>query len=121
MFGGGLQNLWLFCALLDITASFSNNIYYTFLDNLHTASYAVFQHFQSKAVKEEMEGNVAAGKDPRLVIVSGDESWKKRGFSSLFGFATLIGKNTSKVLDVCVKSSFYQACANWKSKSGTIE
>ncbi|XP_032681223.1 uncharacterized protein LOC116848822 isoform X2 [Odontomachus brunneus] len=51
----------------------------------------------------------------------GDGSWKKRGFSSLFGLATLIGKYTNKVLDVIVKSSFYQSCANWKSKKGTIE
>lgn len=121
LLGGGLQNLKMFCSILDITASFSNNIYYTFLDNLHAASSAVFKHFQSKAVKEEIEGNVAAGKEPLHVTVSGDGSWKKRGFSSLFGIATLIGKNTNKVLDVIVKSAYCQSCTNWKGKAGTIE
>ncbi|KAL3288153.1 hypothetical protein HHI36_002601, partial [Cryptolaemus montrouzieri] len=39
-------------------------------DNLHTASHAVFQHFQTEAVKEEMEKNADDGKDPCLVTVS---------------------------------------------------
>jgi len=121
MLGGGLQNLRLFCAILDITSSFSNNIYYTFLDNLHTASKAIFENFQKKAVKEEIEKNTAAGNDPLHLTVSGDGSWKKRGFSSLFDIATLIGKYTNKVLDVVVKSAYCQSCANWKSKKGSIE
>jgi len=121
LLGGGLQSLKMLCTILDITYSFSNNIYYTFIENLHTASKALFENFQKKAVKEEISENTAAGNEPTNLIVSGDGSWKKRGFSSLFGFATLIGKNTNKVLDVVVKSSFCQSCANWKKKQGTIE
>lgn len=119
--GGGLQSLKMLCAILDITPSFSNNIYYTFLNNLHTASKALFEHFQKKAVKEEISENAVAGKEPLNLTVSGDSSWKKRGFSSLFGLATLIGKYTNKVLDVAVKSSFCQSYANWKNKQGTVE
>jgi len=121
MLGGGLQSLKMLCAILDITSSFSNNICYTFLENLHTASKALFEHFQKKAVKEEISENAVAGKEPLNLTVSGDGSWKKRGFSSLFGLATLIGKYTNKVLDVAVKSSFCQSCANWRNKQGTVE
>lgn len=121
MLGGGLQNLKTFCAMLDITASFSNNIYYTFVDNLHAASKAIFENFQKKAIREEIEKNTAAGNEPRHLTVSGDGSWKKRGFSSLFGLATLIGKYTNKVIDVVIKSAYCQSCANWKSKQGSIE
>lgn len=39
--------------------------------------------------------------------VSGDGSWKKRGYSSLFGVTTLIGNSTGKVIDLVVKSSFF--------------
>lgn len=121
LMGGGLQNLKMFCAILDMSASFSNNIYYTFLENLHTASKAVFDHFQKKAVAEEIEKNTLANKKPTHLTVSGDGSWKKRGFSSLFGLSTLIGKYTNKVLDVVIKSSFCQGCANWKGRRDTPE
>lgn len=78
MLGGGLQSLKMLCAILDITSSFSNNIYYTFLENLHTASKALFEHFQKKAVKEEISENEVAGKEPLNLTVSGDGSWKKK-------------------------------------------
>lgn len=51
--------------------------------------------------------------------ISGDGSWKKRDFSSLFGVFTIIGKHTGKVIDLIVKSSYCQSCTFWKSKKGT--
>jgi len=48
------------------------------------------------------------GKPKNQLTVSGDRIWKKRGFSSLFGVVTLIGKYGKKVVDI--KSSFCQAC-----------
>lgn len=121
MLGAGLQGVKILCAILDMSCSFSNNIYYTFLNNLHIASQAVFKMVQKKAVKEEIEKNQAAGNEPSHLIVSGDGSWKKRGFTSLFGIASLIGKFSSKVIDVEVKSAFCKSCADWKSRKGTIE
>lgn len=121
MLRGGLRNVKMFCAILDITSSFSNNMYYTFLQNLHVASKSVYEVFQKKAIKEEIDLNSAAGNEPLHLTVSGDGSWKKRGFTSLFGVATLIGKFTNKVLDFVVRSAFCQSCANWKSKQGSIE
>ncbi|EFN69934.1 hypothetical protein EAG_00287, partial [Camponotus floridanus] len=55
------------------------------------------------------------------LTVSGDGSWRKRGFSSLFGLVTLIGWYTGKVLDVCVKSKYCKVCEYWKKKEGTAE
>ena len=46
------------------------------------------------------------------LTVSGDGTWKKTGFSSLFGISTLIGNYSHKVLDAIVKSSLCQACKN---------
>ena len=40
------------------------------------------------------------------LIVSGDDSWRRRGFSSLQGISSVIGLNTGKVIDVSIKSSF---------------
>lgn len=93
LMGGSVQSLKMLCSILDISYSFSNNIYYTFIDNLHTASKNLFEVIQKKATIEEIIANKAAGNVFTNLIVSGDGSWKKRGFSSLFGFATLIGKS----------------------------
>ena len=108
--GCGLQSVKTFCSLLDIQNSFSNSLYYNFLDNLHAASKTVFEIIQKKAVSEEIEANSAAGNELTHLSVSGDGSWKKRGFSSLFGLVSLIGKYTVKILDLIVKSSYCQAC-----------
>lgn len=48
--------------------------------------------------------------------VSGDGSWKKRGFSSLFGVTMLIGYYTSKIIDIVVKGSYCQACIYYDKK-----
>jgi len=55
------------------------------------------------------------------ITVSGDGSWRKRGFSSLFGIVSFIGWYTGKVVDVVVKSKFCKACLMWKSKEDTAE
>jgi len=121
VFGCGLQTVKTFCSLLDIKHSFSNSQYYNFLDNLNAASKVVFDIVRRKAAKEEIGANSAAGNEPTHLSVSGDGSWKKRGFSSLFGLVSLIGKYSGKILDVIVKSSYCQACYNWASKIGTPE
>lgn len=53
--------------------------------------------------------------------VSGDRSWKKRGFTSLFGITTLIAYYSGKVIDLVVKSRFCKVCQDWKRKESTEE
>jgi len=53
--------------------------------------------------------------------VSGDGSWRKRGFTSLFGIMSLIGWCTGKVVAIVVKSKFCKACSLWKNKEDTVE
>lgn len=43
------------------------------------------------------------------------------GFSSLYGFVSLIGWLTGKVLDVEIKSKYCKSCEYWKTKKGTEE
>lgn len=49
------------------------------------------------------------------LTVSGDGTWQKRGFSSLYGVSTLIGSLTGKVIDAVIKSSYCQSCTYWKN------
>ena len=44
------------------------------------------------------------------MIVLGDGSWRKRGFSSLFGLVSLIGYSTGNVIDIIIKSGCCKAC-----------
>lgn len=119
--GLGLRSINTFCSLMELSAGFANNTYYAFITNLLEASKSTFDAIQRKAIAEERQKNVEAGYEETHLSVSGDGSWKKRGFSSLFGVATLIGKYTHKVLDFVVKSSFCQSCSNWASKKDTNE
>lgn len=59
--------------------------------------------------------------EPIGVTVSGDGTWRKRGFSSLFGVATVIGNLTGKVIDVVVKSAHCKVCETWDKLIGTLE
>jgi len=85
------------------------------------AAKSTFNDIQRRAIDEEKQMNANEGNVETHLSVSGDGSWKKRGFSSLFGIATLIGKYSHKVLDFVVKSSFCQSCSNWAIKKGTTE
>jgi len=53
------------------------------------------------------------------LTISGDGSW--RGFSSLFGFVSLIGWLSGKVIDICTKSKYCKQCEHWEKKSDTAE
>lgn len=80
------------------------------LKNIHTATSGMFDIFSKKAINEEKEKNVENRKPPNELIVSGDGSWKKRGFSSLLEVSTFIRKYTGKVLDFMVQSRYCQSC-----------
>ena len=55
------------------------------------------------------------------LTVSGDGSWRKRGFSSLQGVTSIIGNRSGKVLDVVLKNSFCKHCLVWEKKKETTE
>ncbi|XP_046586024.1 uncharacterized protein LOC124292686 [Neodiprion lecontei] len=109
----------LFCSLVDICSGISNSTYFALLENIRIASSAVCESVLSFAVSQEKTMNEEAGNVRDEFTVSGDGTWRKRGFSSLFGVSTLIGKYTGKVLDAMVMSSYSAACNMWKNKKNT--
>lgn len=117
LLGIGQAGISMFCGLMDIAHKISNNMYYGVLQNLHTTGKAVYDNVLSKAVEEEKQAMVEADPqcDPTLLTVSGDGSWKKRGFASLFGVTTLIGKHSKKVVDTVVKSTMCNSCKYWEA------
>jgi len=118
LLGIGPKGITMFCGLMDLALSFSNNLYYTTLQNLYVAGKAMYEHVISKAIGEEKDVMIEANPkcDPTLFAVSGDGTWKKRGFASLFGVTTLIAKHTKKIVDTVVKSSLCDSCKYWEVK-----
>lgn len=110
LLGFAREGVNMFCGLMDIGKGISKNSYSGFVKHIHTASKTVFDGLCQEAVKQEQEENKKNGRGETNLKVSGDGSWKKRGFTSLYGVTTLIGYYSGKVIDLIVKASYCQAC-----------
>ena len=78
--------------------------------------------FQKAAEEEIIENSKARNiENDTNLTVSGDGTWKKWGFSSLYGVSFLIGSFTGKVLDINVKSSYCKMCEMWEKRKSTAE
>lgn len=80
----GRAGISIFCSLMDICQGILICTYNACVKNIHTAVSPVYNLIISKAVKEEKD--LISGCDPNAspieITVSGDGTWKKRGFNS---------------------------------------
>lgn len=122
LLGIGLNGIQKFCGIMDLPPPIAQTTYDIIVQNIHQASSAVCELLFRSAVKKEQELTAQNnGDDGNQLTVSGDGSWKKRGFTSLYGVSTIIGWFTGKVLDRQVKSSYCKACEYWSKKIDTNE
>lgn len=121
LLGIGVNRLNMFCAMMDICSGLSKSAYYAAVKNIYSAVQSVFNVIISKTGEEEKVKNMEARNAEQELTVSGDGSWSKRGFSSLLGVVTIIGKYSKKVLDLVVKSSYCHSCALHRNEIGTEE
>ncbi|KAG8226571.1 hypothetical protein J437_LFUL004743 [Ladona fulva] len=105
--GGGKK----FCGIIDLPPPVAHKSY----DAMLRISIGL------KSSHGEREAPGKEGLNDTEFTVSGDGSWKKRGFTSLLGLASLIGWYTGKVLDVLVKSFFCKSCEYLEDKVGSAE
>ena len=122
--GLGLAGCNKFCGLMDLNSSFLNQSTYDFyVGKIYECIKTVAEALFTSAAKEEKKLTCAENgiEDTTDVAVSGDGTWKKRGYSSLFGVCTLIGHYSGKVLDIFVKSSYCKLCEVWEKKLNTAE
>lgn len=96
------------------------SFYDTIISNIHVATDAVCEISMKRAAVKEKEISLEK-RQSSGITVSGDGTWRKRGFSSLFGVVSLIGWSTGKVIDILVKSKFCKACSLWNGKEETSE
>lgn len=116
LLGVGFSGINLFCSMMDLSSLFSQNLFDGVMENVSLAAKTVFDQALQKAVDEENDKIIELGKPERILTVSGDGTWAKRGFSSLLGVVTLIGKHSGKILDAIVKNSFCAVCERTKKK-----
>lgn len=74
-----------------------------------------------RAVEQEKQENLVNGTPHLELTVSGDGTWKKRGFTSKYGITTIIGYHTKQVIDIAIKSTFCSTCRAWANQKGTAE
>lgn len=121
--GKGLRGIQFFCGLMDLPKYVTKKPFNMIVENIHNATKAVGMESLKKAAGNEIQLNNEAAHPniPDGLKVSGDGTWMKRGFSSLFGVVTIIGWYTGKVLDIIVKSSYCKACETYEKEKGSAK
>lgn len=119
--GKGLRGMHLFCGLMDLPGFVAQKSFDAIMENIRTATKAVGTESLRKAVDNEIKltNEAAYPNIPEGLRISGDGTWMKRGFSSLFGVASIIGWYTGKVMDLAVKSSYCKECEVHENEKGT--
>lgn len=120
LMGIGINGVKKFCAFMDLPHPVYQKAFKKIMDTLHEVSETVCFSSMKSAAQAEKEKTIAEG-ETRGITVSGDGSWRRRGFSSLFGIFSLISWYTGKIVDIEIKSKFCKACSFWKSKEDTAE
>lgn len=120
MIGVGLNGTIKFCAFMELPRPVFQSFYDKVIDLISIATSTVRNNSIKQAGEEEKQKS-EENNESRGITVSGDGSWRKRGFSSLYGIVSLIGWLTGKIVDVTVKSKYCKACEFWKDKTGTAE
>lgn len=123
MLGLGLNSAKKFCGIMDLPPPVTQCTYDKIIDNIYRASKTVCEMLLKKAVNEEKKKTCTEEEceDCIELTVSGDGTWRKRGFTSSFSIAAVIGHYTGKILDFSVKFTFCKACEMWSDKANTSE
>lgn len=113
--GQGLSAMQQFCWIMDMPC-LAQPAFDAASKNLKDAAKSIAEDSMARACKKEEELTGS-----REVYVSGDGSWRKKGFTSLQGVATVIGNRTGQVVDFEAKQSYCKECELWERKCGTEE
>ncbi|XP_071577515.1 uncharacterized protein [Temnothorax nylanderi] len=115
LLGVAREGINIFCGIMDLGSGLSKQTYDHIIKHVHSSVKQIFALSCKNAVEEEKSNNEKKEKPLLNFTVSGDGSWKKRGFSSLYGVTTLIAYYSGKVIDLIVKSSYCQACVYFRN------
>jgi len=92
LLGVARDGINLFCSFMDMCSGISQHAYDNIIKHDHSASKSVFDSFCQKVIQEEKEENSKRERPLLNFKVSGNGSWKKRGFKSLYGVTTVTSR-----------------------------
>ena len=94
LLGVGYEGIRKFCGFMDMPRIFTKSIYNKIVKSIRISSEEVFSLLISKAAAEEKRLTSRAENTPEIagLTVSGDGTWRKRGFSSKYGVTTVIAQ-----------------------------
>ncbi|GFU34567.1 uncharacterized protein TNCV_1992981 [Trichonephila clavipes] len=103
-----------FCGVMDFPPPVAEKSYNNIINKLQLCSKEVAEASMQNAALEEV--TLTNSSD---IIISGDGTWKIRGYSSRVGVCAVIGDKTGKCIDAEVRSSFCKGCDSWKRRKGS--
>ncbi|GFT89168.1 uncharacterized protein TNCV_3085481 [Trichonephila clavipes] len=112
--GQGHAAMTTFCGVMDFPPPVAEKSYNNIINKLQLCSKEVAEASMQSAVWEEV--TLTNSSD---IIISGDGTWKTRGYSSRVGVCAVIGDKTGKCIDAKVMSSFCKGCDSWKRRKGS--
>lgn len=117
--GIGHQALAKFTCVMNMPLPMNENSYRTHVAVVRSVAQAVCKQSMANAV-EEVKTFYEPQEDGIFDIgVSGDGTWRKRGYSSSYGVVTALSTITGKVIDVEVMLKNCKECTGWRGKEGT--
>ncbi|XP_071633109.1 uncharacterized protein [Temnothorax longispinosus] len=121
LLGVAREGINIFCGVMDLGSGISKTAYALIIEHMYTSIKKHFDLSCAHAVEAEQKENEKNEKPLLKFTVSGDGSWKKRGFSSLYRVTTLIAFYSGKMIDLVVKSSYCQACTYFRHHTDNPE
>ncbi|GFV40929.1 uncharacterized protein TNCV_2665201 [Trichonephila clavipes] len=112
--GQGHAAMTTFCGVMDFPPPVAEKkSYINIINKLQLCSKEVAEASMQSAALEEV--TLTNSSD---IIISGDGTWKTRGYSSRVGVCAVIGDKTGKCIDAEVMSSFSKGYDSWKRTKG---
>ncbi|GFU78747.1 uncharacterized protein TNCV_1389901 [Trichonephila clavipes] len=111
--GQGHAAMTTFCGVMDFPPPVAEKSYHNIINKLQLCSKEVAEASMQSAALEEV--TLTNSSD---IIISGDGTWKTRGYSRV-GVCAVIGDKTGKCIDAEVMSSFCKGCDSGKRRKGS--
>ena len=119
--GVGHQGLVKFACVMNMLPPMNENAYRDHVQAVHDAAERVAKESMSQAANKVKEFYEPDEEGIYNIAMSGDGTWRKRGFSSSFGVITVLSTVTGKALDCEIMSKECAECKLRRGKEGTEE
>ena len=119
--GVGHQGLAKFLGTMNTPPPMHKNAYKDTLSSICKAAKKVAENSMAQAVEETKTFYEVSDDGTYNVGISGDGSWRRRGYASAFGIVSAISIVTGKVLDIEIMSKECRTCMINKTQKGTPE